>query len=89
MASAHVASLYLLAVLEDQDATPGRLLYVADAARRAMNELWTLASCDAGRREDSGGAPRWHTGSLDSQGGRADGKEAGGAGEEGAARVAP
>lgn len=87
MALAEVAAHSLLAVLQDQDATPEQLLAFADTARRAMNELSTLAACDLRRR--GGGTGRWHTGTLDSQGGRADGEEGAGAGEEGAARVAP
>lgn len=40
----------LLVVLDDPRTSPAKLQRAADRARQAMNELWSLASCDVRRR---------------------------------------
>ena len=44
------ASTSLVQLLEQETMEPGALVVQADAARRAVNELWTLARCDARSR---------------------------------------
>jgi len=48
----------LQVALDDPAIAPDTLLYRADVARRALNELWTLAGCDVRARKcASAGAP--------------------------------